>query len=513
MRRRAARRRPAPGLRPLRAGAAVVLACLGSVVACSDGAAPSTPASTVSPAVTTTPAPATTASAPASTSPGSTSIGSLAVARAVWTPCGALQCATVAVPLDHDRPAGPTVAIALTRRPATGQRRGAIFVNPGGPGGSGVDFVRNGFALDPGTMAVYDLIGFDPRGVGASTAVRCALDRSAGPQPDYSPDTPAEATALETVAERFAQACGASDGPLLAHLRTEDVAADLDLLRQAVGDAQLQYLGFSFGTLIGLVYAQRFPDHVGHLVLDGVVDPEQDLPELLTGQALAFEHAFTVLDAACGATLSCPPGGASRARDELMARLERSGPVGQVGPAELDGATVLTLYDALYWPVYTQALSDALDRGDYRAIERLSDSYTAIVPFGVYAGVECTDAPRPADNAAWQAFAAGLMAKAPRFGAAVANELVTCASWPVPAGPGRGPVTAPGAGPILVIGNTNDPATPLANAKRVADHLEQGSLVVADIDGHTAYSSSPCVADLVMAYFLDQSIPAAGTRC
>lgn len=450
---------------------------------------------------------------PPPTDPAPTQPPAAPVDPVAWQPCGRLTCASVSVPLSYDDPAGPTIDIALVRRAATGTRRGSVFVNPGGPGASGVAFVTNGFSLDPETARSYDLVGFDPRGVGASTAVACTLDRSAGPLPDWSPDSPAEVAAMDSEAEQFARSCARSDTTgLLAHLRTEDVARDLDRLRAAVGDEQLHYIGFSFGTLIGLVYAHSFPGQVGHLVLDGVVDPQQDLPGLLTTQAVAFEQAFAVLDGACGARVACPSGGVAAAHDELVARLERDGPVGQVGPTELDAATLITLYDESLWPIYTEALTDAL-AGDFGAIETLSDTFTQVVPFGVYAGVECTDSPRPADRAAWAAFAAATTALAPRFGPGVANELLTCAWWPVPAGPARGPVTAPGARPILVVGNTNDPATPLANAQAVANHLESASLVVADIDGHTAYNSSPCVRSLVSRYLLDDELPPDGTRC
>lgn len=501
----AGRRRPGP------AAALVLAVLLLAGTACSSRAegtagtvapVPGSPTSTV-PATAPSAAP-TTAATPAATSP---------VDPVAWQPCGRLTCASVTVPLSYDDPTGPTISIALVRRAATGTRQGSVFVNPGGPGASGVAFVTNGFSLDPETARSYDLIGFDPRGVGASTAVACTLDRSAGPLPDWSPDSPAEVTAMDGAAEQFARTCAQTDADgLLAHLRTEDVARDLDRLRAAVGDEQLHYLGFSFGTLIGLVYAQTFPLQVGHLVLDGVVDPQQDLPGLLATQAVAFEKAFAVLDASCGTRVTCPPGGVAAAHDELMARLERDGPVGEVGPTELDAAALITLYDEDLWPIYTSGLSDALS-GDFSTLEDLSDTFTQVVPFGVYAGVECTDGPRPADRAAWAAFTAATTALAPRFGPAVANELLTCAWWPVPAGPPRGPVTAAGARPILVVGNTNDPATPLANAQAVAGHLEAASLVVADIDGHTAYSSSPCVRSLVSRYLLADELPPDGTRC
>ncbi len=431
---------------------------------------------------------------------------------AVWTGCGTgFECATVAVPLDHDDPGGPGIDIALVRVPASGGSEGSIFVNPGGPGASGVDYVRGGFVFDDETMSRFDLVGFDPRGIGQSTPLTCTIDRSAGPLPDLSPDDEAERAALDEAAERSADDCGASDGELLAHLDTDTVARDLDLLRQAVGDDVLHYYGFSFGTLIGQVYAERFPERVGHLVLDGVVDPSATLPDLLRQQSVAFEEAFEILDAACDTELTCPVGGVVGAYDELLTTLENDGPRGEVGPTEFIGATLITLYDDQLWPVYVTALEDALT-GDFALIELLSEAFDSI-SFAAYAAVGCTDSPRPEGPEAWDRFVDETVAVAPRFGAWVANELRTCAFWPVPAGPARGPITAPGSAPILVIGNTNDPATPLVNAEIVAGQLDNGHLVVVEADSHTAYGVSVCVQEIVAAYFVDDEVPPSPTHC
>ena len=435
------------------------------------------------------------------------------VAPVVWDSCGGqYECGAVEVPVDHAQPTGDTMSIALVRLPATGERKGSIFVNPGGPGASGVDYVRGGFSFDAATMEIYDLVGFDPRGIGGSDRLECSLDRSSGPMPDFSPDDEAEVAALNDEARSFAESCGSTDSDLLANINTEAVARDLDLARAAVGDDQLHYYGFSYGTLIGQVYADLFGENIGHMVLDGVVDPTQSLSDLLTQQAVAFEESFVVLDEACGRRLSCPDGGVIEIYDRLLADLEASGPIGEVGPAEFEFAALVTLYSERLWPTYVSALEQA-DGGDLAGIESLSDLFVSGVSFAAYAAVECTDGGRPEGPDAWDRFADELASAAPRFGAAVANELRTCAFWPVEAGDDRAPVQAPGSGPIIVIGNTNDPATPLANARLVAENLDQASLVVVEADRHTAYRGSPCVQALVSSYFVDDVIPPSLTNC
>jgi pimeloyl-ACP methyl ester carboxylesterase len=446
-------------------------------------------------------------------SPAPAAIAPELAAAVEWRPCDAgYQCATVTVPLDHDQPAGPTIDLALIRLEATGERRGSIFVNPGGPGASGVGYVKQGFRLDADTMAAYDLVGFDPRGVGDSSQVGCDLDRSRGPLPDFSPDTPEERRQLDASAEQLARSCAEQDAELLAHLDTGSVARDLDLLRQAVGDDRLHYLGFSFGTLIGLLYADLHPDRVGHMALDGVVDPTASVADLLDQQARAFELAFSRLDDACSDGLTCPPGGIAATYDRLMAELESRGPAGEVGPAELEIATLVALYDDGLWPTYAEALGAAA-AGDLGQIELLSDAYNTSIGFTSYAAVVCSDSPRPDGPEGWDRLAADLAASAPRFGAALANELRACAYWPVAAGPARDPVQAAGSAPILVIGTTNDPATPLVNAEVVADHLDQASLVILGADRHTAYSASTCIQRIVRDYFVDDELPPSTVSC
>lgn len=430
-----------------------------------------------------------------------------------WADCGdGFDCGSVAVPRNHDDPTGPSINIAVIRRPATGTARGSILVNPGGPGASGVNYVRGGFTLDADTMDDYDLVGFDPRGIGASGPLQCQLDLTDGPRPDFSPDSTEELAELDDEARSLATRCSESDGDLLPHLGTESVIADLDMLRRAVGDDQLNYLGLSYGTLIGLRYAERWPDRVGRMVLDGLVDPNFALPDLLRQQALEFERAFAVLDEACGPDLPCPDGGMIAGYDAVLEELERSGRSGQVGPAELQVATLVTMYSERLWPQLGEALQ-AAQAGDLSPIERLHDLYVGGTSYTSYAAVSCIDSRSPSGGEAWDAFAAELDDLAPRFGAALANELRTCAYWPVTADTTPAPVTAAGAPPILLLSTTGDAATPVANAFTVAESLTDASLVLINDEGHTAYGRSFCVERIVSAYFDSGELPGDIHRC
>lgn len=435
------------------------------------------------------------------------------VEAAAWEPCGdGLQCGHVPVPLDHDEPSGATLEIGLVRVPATAASRGSIFVNPGGPGASGVGYVRDGFRLDPETSVHYDLIGFDPRGVGSSGTLACEQRRGSGRLPDLSPDDDEERLMLDADAARFAAVCEELDGAVLPHLDTDSVARDLDLLREAVGDVELHYLGFSYGTLIGQVYAGIFPERIGHLVLDGVIDPTFTLPELLDQQAAAFNDAFLRLDASCGNDLECPDGGVLANHDALVDELERQDSTAPIGSTELEAAALQALYDDKRWPRYVRALDRAV-AGDYGEIDELSRRFFTTVSFASYAAVICSDASRPVGPEAWTRFENELASSHARFGAVLANELRPCAHWPIEPKPTRSPITASGSKPLLVIGTTNDPATPLINAIVAAETLDRASLVVYDGDRHTAYNASACVRAVVRDYFVDDLLPEEKLDC
>lgn len=432
-----------------------------------------------------------------------------------WTACGGeLECATVAVPVDHDAPAGPKTEVALVRVPAEDPTRriGSLFVNPGGPGASGIELVESGFRFDDETMARFDLVGFDPRGIGRSDALACEADLTAGPLPDPDPDTAQERRDLDERARAMADRCAQAEGARLAHLHSWAVARDLDVLRAATGDEALSYYGFSYGTLIGLRYLELFPERAGRVVLDGVVDPTATLAELLAQQAEAFERMFTgEMDRVCAASPSCPKGGLVAAYDQVRNRLE-DGPVGEVGPAELATAAVMATYDPGLWDPLNRALTAAL-AGDVSGLEALSDLYYGSSSFPAYAAVSCTDTPVPAGPEAWDALAVETAAVSPRFGAATVNELRVCAHWPVAAERAPGVVRAEGSGPVLVIGTTGDAATPFESAVAVAEQLGSGHLLTHVGEGHAAYGSSGCVAAVVNGFLVHGRVPAEGARC
>lgn len=418
------------------------------------------------------------------------------------------------VPVDHAEPDGPTLDLALVRVPATdpAQRIGSLFVNPGGPGASGVEMVEGGFRFDEATMARYDLVGFDPRGIGASAPLRCQVDLTAGPLPDPDPRTEAAAAALEAHAEGIARGCAATDGDLLPHLDSTTVARDLEVLRRAVGDDRLNLYGFSYGSLLALEYLELFPERAGRIVLDGVVDPTATLTELLAQQTTAFERVFAEMAADCASSGACPEPGLAAAYDQVLARL-REAPVGDVGPAELATAAIMATYDPGLWPALYDALDTAVRTGDVAAIGRLSDLYTGGASFAAYAAVSCTDTPVPGSPADWDAYVEELRAISPRFGPATANELRTCAHWPVADATPPAAIRAEGSPPVLVIGTTGDAATPLDNAVAVAAALADGHLLVHEGEGHTAYGANPCVDGVVADYLVEGSVPAPGTRC
>jgi pimeloyl-ACP methyl ester carboxylesterase len=474
----------------------------------------------------TTAAPSTTAPATSTTDPGGLPEG-WEPAPLEWTSCptggrdlSGAECATLRVPLDWSDPSGPTIDLVVAKLPATGspgERIGTLITNPGGPGGSGLDFL----AADPFGASLgrrFDRVSWDPRGVGRSTPVRCGGERArAFLAADPDPDTPAEQEQLDRLAQAVSSECARTDGHLLAHVGTVEVARDLEAIRRALDDGPLNYVGFSYGTQIGQHYAEMFPGQVRAIVLDGVVDPALGFTEFLMGQIDGFDAAFERSVAGCRTdTARCGVPDLAAAYDEVKERVERAPiPAGDgrtLGPSELAVAAIYTGYGTDGWKRLGPALAQAL-RGDGQALVELSDRYHDLGGYGVYAAVVCADTPPPASPPEWQRFSDTARARSPRFGGSVANELLPCATWPVRSDAVSTGLAAEGAPPILVIGNTGDPATPLANAEAVADRLRSGVLVVADLPGHTAYGVDRCVTDLVDDYLTDLTVPADGTRC
>ncbi len=436
-----------------------------------------------------------------------------------WRTCGLPRdgrCATLEVPLDWDRPDGPTIELAIGRIPAEGDAIGPLLLNPGGPGASGLDFL----AADPVSPELaedFDLVAWDPRGVGGSEDLRCGDSVPALLGLDPDPDDPDEQAALDAAAAAVSAECAASDGELLAHLRTRDVARDVDAVRRSLGASQISYLGFSYGTHIGLQYAQQFPDRVRAMVLDGVVDPALGFEEFLIGQAEAFEAAFDTNAAACAAAgrARCGVDDLSAAYDKVarQADLEPLDADGRtVGPSVVATAAIQTFYRPDGWQQLGPALGAAL-AGDGGPLWDLAAGYYSFGDFTSYAAVVCTDSPPPAGAEAYRAFAEEARRRAPRFGGAAANELASCATWPEPAPDAAASVQAVGTPTILVVGNTGDPATPYDNAVAVAAALHDAVLLTVESDGHTAYGSDECATEAIDTYLIDLRTPPDGTVC
>ncbi|MDM4763605.1 alpha/beta hydrolase [Galbitalea sp. SE-J8] len=460
----------------------------------------------------------------------------------VWHACeNDLQCTTAQAPLDWADPAGERIELALIRSPATGTKQGSLFVNPGGPGASGYDFLASGVgsAVDAELSQRFDVVSWDPRGVGRSTPISCGTPAQL--DDFYFGIVPGEVgsdawfSSVFDGARAFARRCAASQGDLIAHVDTVSTARDLDLLRALVGEAKLDYLGYSYGTFIGSVYAETFPERTGRLVLDGAVDPSESFADGAARQAAGFDSALRAYVTDCLARERCPLSGtvATALGDvhELLERLDAS-PLRAADGRELGGATALTaiitpLYSRAAWPNLDQLFA-SLERGDPSVAFALADSYYERQSADRYGGnliemffaTSCLDGGEPADAAQLTAQAATIEAAAPVLGrwlGPLSGEPYNgnaCAVWPYPAVLQPHPITASGSSDILVVGTTNDPATPYASAVALAGQLEHGHLVSYTGEGHTAYNgSSACVDRVVDAYVVHGTVPATDPRC
>ena len=454
-----------------------------------------------------------------------------------WTGCGAgMQCTTVTAPLDWSDPGGDTIELALIRQPATGGKaRGSLLINPGGPGGSGVSYVRDSidYAASETLQREFDVVGFDPRGVGASTPVTCTATDAELDEFIYGiipgeRGSDAWIAAAEDDFRAFGEGCLEHTGPLLAHVDTISAARDLDLLRAVLGDEQLSYLGYSYGTYLGARYAELFPERAGRLVLDGAIDPSVSESEVNLTQARGFESALDAYLEDCLGRSDCPFDGtlqAARTRiAQLLRDLEAKPLVGddgrRLGAGTMFNAIILPLYNRGNWTYLDELLVETMDGGTDTAFF-LADIYNDRDASGAYSNngteaflaINCLDYPSDGDPATMRAQAAQLAREAPVFGPWMAFGGTQCPQWPFPSTNERGPITAPGSPDILVVGTTNDPATPYLWAQALASQLERGHLVTYRGEGHTAYGTSECVTDVVDDFFLDGVVPAADPMC
>ena len=479
---------------------------------------------------------AATDSAPSesSTSSGSadTSAASEPAAGEVdWSDCESFrnyECATLEVPLDYDDPDGETIELALIRRPAgdPAERIGSLLVNPGGPGASGVEYLPQwALSVDSELRNRFDLVSFDPRGVGGSHPLQCMSDED---KDDYAAfdavPEPEEIDGIVDLGRGFAEACGAEYGDELAHFGTVDAARDMDRIREAVGDEKLTYLGFSYGTRLGSVYAELFPDKVRAMVLDGAMEPDPNAADFNANQADGFQQAFDAYVADCDADSSCEAGpDAEGLINRLFARVEddpisASGDERMLTEGWLTSGVLTALYAKQLWPALSAGLREA-EQGDASLLLEIADLLAGRRQDGSWdniweanAAVNCLDsADRPTPEQV-ETEAAALADVSPLFGPVIAWTGLQCSYWPVAADPIPVAV-ATEAPPIVVIGTTRDPATPFVWAERMAATLASGVLLVRDGDGHGAYGNSPCIDQEVNAYLLEVKVPADKTFC
>jgi pimeloyl-ACP methyl ester carboxylesterase len=449
-----------------------------------------------------------------------------------WTGCSAgFQCATLTVNLDDAHPEKGTVPLSLTRRQATSSPRlGSLLVNPGGPGGSAVDFAHDSYTDLPAALRQhFDIVAFDPRGVGHTAPVRCATTAELDTyfHIDPTPDTSAELATLDAANAKLDQGCEARSKRILPYVSTAIVADDMERVRIAVGDPKLTYLGYSYGTAIGAAYLDKYPAHVRAMVLDGALDPRLTWDQLLAGQSRGFDVAFNSFINDCQRT-SCPfrqavQGDLFKAYDALLAKVEQRPLPGDatrtVGPGEFTLGVAAGLYSRSNgWPAIAAALAAAVNgQGDALLslndsyLERSNGGYSNITEANI--AVNCIDRPWPRTDAPYQALARQVAATAPRFGPAIALSGLGCAVWPVPPVGHPHPVVAAASPPIVVLGNTRDPATPYAWAQGLSSQLAHAVLLTHEGDGHTVYrvGAPACIVNPVNDYLISLKVPTRAT--
>jgi pimeloyl-ACP methyl ester carboxylesterase len=449
-----------------------------------------------------------------------------------WHDCGRDQCAKLTVPLDYANPGGTAIKLAVLKVPAQGHRIGSLVVNPGGPGGSGVSYAAAGSLQFGAPLSdAYDIVGFDPRGVGQSDPLACIdtkqLDTLIAFDPD--PDTKAERNEMDRLIHGFGQGCLDKSGDLARHMSTKEVARDMDILRAALGEAKLDYLGASYGTFIGATYADLFPKHVGRFVLDGAIDPSLSNERLSLAQAHGFETALRAYVKDCVDQGSCFLGSsvdAGIARIQaFFAQVEKTPlPTGESRQLT-EGLAMLGVWMPLYvkewWPQLSQGLKQAMEDGSGSTLLGLADTYTSRGPSGysdnsmeaLYA-VNCLDHDDYVPTSQVPSHFAQFEKASPTFGRAFAFALSTCASWPVQSGQHTVALHAAGAPPIVVVGTTRDPATPLRWAQALAEELDSGRLITRDGDGHTAFQrGNSCVDDAVERWLIKGVPPEPDLHC
>jgi pimeloyl-ACP methyl ester carboxylesterase len=443
------------------------------------------------------------------------------------------QCGRLDVPISYRDPGGDTLPLFLVRIVLQGQtnRIGSLVMNPGGPGVSAVnDAVAIAQTLPLDVLRRFDLVGFDPRGVGLSTPVECIPDKTKDEIVASEP-RPVTASQLDdsfALARKVADGCASKYGDALGVFNTVNTARDMDRVRQAIGDDTLTYLGYSYGTTLGSTYAELFPGKVRALVLDGVVDPDTDPVKDAEATAAGLEKGFDAYAANCtGQPAGCPLGTDPRTFvNDLLAQAERT-PIPSPKAGETRAATAgvvllavtASLYDTSAWPQLSQALV-AAQKGDAQGLFSIADSYWQRLPNGTYTNVmdantaiDCADSRQRPSEAEARKLAVEWNAKYPLFGAGAGAGLYGCTPWkaaPTPL-PARAAIDT--STPVLLVGNTGDPVTPYSGAQDMAKDLGDDTLLTWQGQGHTSYPKTPCLTSAVDAYLIDLTVPPNGQTC
>ena len=451
-----------------------------------------------------------------------------------WETCGSLECATVLVPLDWTNPGGETIEVKINKLAATGEAQGSLLINPGGPGGSGLDLTEY-FGLSAGEdlLAAYDVIGFDPRGVAASSPVDCGDTDTVNAYivTDYPLETQADVDAANQRNVDFAKGCEAASGSIVSNVDTVSAARDMDVIRALVGDEKLNFLGFSYGTQLGATYAQLYPENVGRLVLDGAVDFLLPSDAQAEGQAAGFENALTNFVTWCAGESDCPLSSNAEAAKKEIHEVT-VGAIADPVPAgknEVNGnlmvyGIVVTLYDEASWPYLLQALDEVINDKTATIMFQLADFYldrdsttgeylsNSTIAFSVISCLD--DAAESWDLPKVDAFRAQMEEASPTFGWWFAGS-TGCSDWPFQAHEFITTLDkATSVSPILVVGTTNDPATPYSWAQSLTEQLGDATLLTYEGEGHTAYGrSNQCIIDAVDGWLVDGTMPSSGTVC
>jgi pimeloyl-ACP methyl ester carboxylesterase len=451
-----------------------------------------------------------------------------------WRPCGQGQsCAWLQVPIDYDNPASGTIDLRLVRIPAQSATPvGSLVINPSGPGGPGVAFVRSFAAsLPPAVRQAYDVIGLDTRGTGDSSPLRCVSPEFMNTffRLDSTPTTVKEQQRWMKASGRWSPGCLTNQPQLAAHMDTASLVRDLESVRNALGEPVLNFLGFSYGTLLGARYAQEYPQRVGRLVLDGGIDSRLDSMEISREQAAGFQLSLKRFASACATQQQCRLGTSKstvlRRINELLRRIDAQPMRTQTGRTLVEAEALTAIVTAMYsresWPALWSALSQAL-RGDGTELQRIADignGRTGPKEFAAnftapFLATTCLESPRPPQRIGLDK-AAKLWSRntaVPRVSALLAWSNAPCSRW-FTRGTPPSAVSSSTENPIMIIGTRYDPATPYKWSLAMHQQLPTSFLVTSEDDGHTAFvGGSTCIDDAVTTYLVS-GVTSDDLRC